>query len=374
MKIFLSPFWRAALFLSGMIVGVGMYGIPYVVSRAGFFLGAIELFLLTVVILLVHLMYGEVVLRTREWHRLPGYARIYLGPWAKRLAIGSWFLALPGTLGAYALLGGEFLTNLFGGVPEMWSYRFLLLGAIILFFGLRFHAKVDMTTVTALVLFIIGLFLFTSPAISISNFPESDLSQWFFPYGVIMFALAGMAAVPDMVGILEHHPRLLRRAIIVGTALPAFLYFLFTIAVVGVTGIGTSEEAVRGIADAIGPWAGIMGSIIGILSTFGAFIALGSVFKSMLHLDVGIGWRTSWLIAVLLPLLFIMLRLGNYITLIGFLGSVFVALDGILLLLIYERALRLGDRRAEYTLHIPSFVVSLIAAVFIGGIIHEIVF
>lgn len=369
-----SPFWRAAFFLSGMIIGVGMYGIPYVISLAGFFLGTIELFVLTAVILLVHLMYGEIVLRTKEWHRLPGYARIYLGSWAQRLILASWLVAMPGALGAYALLGGEFLSNLFGGAPELWSYRFLAVGAIVLFFGLRFHAKIDMATVLLLIVLIAGLFIFSSPYITLANFPESDLSQWFLPYGIIMFALAGMAAIPDMVGILEHHPKLLRRAIIVGTCIPAVLYFFFTIAVVGVTGAHTSEEAIRGVAGVVGPWAGILGSAIGVLSTFGAFIAMGSVFKSMLHLDMKFGWKMSWFIAVFLPFLYILLRFDGYLMLIGFLGSVFIAIDGLIMLLIYEKAISLGRRNSEYSLHVPAFIVSLLAIVFIGGFLYEIMF
>ena len=256
----------------------------------------------------------------------------------------------------------------------MWSYRFLAVGAIVLFFGLRFHAKVDMATVLLLIALIAGLFAFSSPYITLTNFPESDLSQWFLPYGVIMFALAGMAAIPDMVGILEHRPKLLRRAIIAGTCIPAVLYFFFTIAVVGVTGANTSEEAIRGVAGVVGSWAGILGSAIGILSTFGAFIAMGSVFKSMLHLDMKFGWKTSWFIAIFLPFLYILLRFDGYLMLIGFLGSVFIAIDGLITLLIYERAIYFGGRNSEYSLHVPVFVVSLLAIVFIGGFLYEIMF
>jgi len=72
-------FFFAVSTLVGAIVGLGMFGIPYTVSRAGFFIGLGYLIVLGIVALLIHLMYGEVVERTRGRHRLTGYTAKYLG-------------------------------------------------------------------------------------------------------------------------------------------------------------------------------------------------------------------------------------------------------------------------------------------------------
>lgn len=357
-----------------MIMGVGMYGIPYVFSRAGFFLGLTELILLAGVTLLVHLMYGEIVLRTRQWHRLPGYARIYGGRGAQLIEIFSYFISFSGALAAYVLLGGAFLSNIFSGAQEYWSYLFLGLGAIILYFGLRFRSQVDAITVTLLILLIVGIFALALPYVSRMNFEAINLSQWFLPYGVILFAMAGMAAVPEMVGILEQNPRLLRRAIVTGTLLPAALYIVFAIAVVGVSGASTTEEAIAGIARLLGTPALFAGSIIGILSTFGAFIALGSVFKSMLHLDIGIGWKMSWLMTIGIPFLFVFTGFKHYLPVIGFIGAVALAIDGLMTIYIYKKAVINGDRPAEYALHIPQFMLIVLALMFISGALYEFVF
>src|SRR3990167_2562386 len=65
--------------LVGMIVGAGMFAIPYVVSRAGLLLGSIYLLLGVSVVAVLHTLYGEVVYVIKERHRLPGYARLCLG-------------------------------------------------------------------------------------------------------------------------------------------------------------------------------------------------------------------------------------------------------------------------------------------------------
>ena len=75
--------------LVGMIIGVGIFGVPYVLSRAGLVPGIFYFIVLGAAIILVHLFYGEAVLRTNGRHRLVGYAEKYLGMWGRRAAAGT---------------------------------------------------------------------------------------------------------------------------------------------------------------------------------------------------------------------------------------------------------------------------------------------
>jgi len=45
-------------------------------------------------VVLIHLLFSEVTLRTEGQHRLPGYAKIYLGKWGEALAFFSAILGL----------------------------------------------------------------------------------------------------------------------------------------------------------------------------------------------------------------------------------------------------------------------------------------
>ena len=72
-------FFAAAFTLTGTIVGAGILGLPYVFSRSGFFIGFFWLILLGLIMLFVNLCLGEISLRTKKIHQLPGYAEKYLG-------------------------------------------------------------------------------------------------------------------------------------------------------------------------------------------------------------------------------------------------------------------------------------------------------
>ena len=119
---------QAAAILVGTIVGVGTFGIPYVFAQAGFFVGLGHLAALSAVMLAIHLMYGEIVLRTQEKHRFIGYADIYLGTWGRRIAIPMVVVGIFGTLLAYTIVGGNFTALLFDPFVELstvwWSLIF----------------------------------------------------------------------------------------------------------------------------------------------------------------------------------------------------------------------------------------------------------
>ena len=98
-------FLEGVFILAGMIIGVGMFAVPFSFAAAGFWLGALELILLSCAVLILHLLYGKIVLATPEFHRMPGYVRRHLG---RRAELVSWASTLFGTIGtlvAYLAVG-----------------------------------------------------------------------------------------------------------------------------------------------------------------------------------------------------------------------------------------------------------------------------
>ncbi|MAF20621.1 MAG: hypothetical protein CMI55_02985, partial [Parcubacteria group bacterium] len=71
--------------LVGSIIGVGLYSLPYITARVGIWVMLFYFLVLSLVSILIGLIYGEVILRTKGLHRLPGYAEKYLGLGAKRI-------------------------------------------------------------------------------------------------------------------------------------------------------------------------------------------------------------------------------------------------------------------------------------------------
>ena len=343
MKFFNAKFIEAVFVLSGMIIGVGMFVIPYAFAAVGFWFGVLELLILTGVILLFHLLYGEVVLATSEFHRLPGYAQIYLGRRAVFLARFSALFGITGVLLAYILLGSKFLQTVFlhfgvGGNNLFWASAITLAMALITFLPLRKEAAIN----GILTVVLIGFTIFLSIFLLFFHFDASRLagfapSNSFIPYGVLLFALSGGAVIPDLVMVLGKERSSVRRAIGIGTIIPAALYFLFALAVVGTFGIGVSEETISSLGALDGGYLMFFGSLIGFLAVFTSFIVLGKSFQILLNLDFKFPRVLAWIIAVFLPFLLYLAGLQNFIAIIGAVGAIAVGIDSALTIAIYHK-------------------------------------
>ena len=73
--------------LAGTIIGAGIFALPYVFAKAGLVAGFFYLALGGIAYTVVHLMYADVIMRTRSAHRFPGYAGLYLGRFGFILAV-----------------------------------------------------------------------------------------------------------------------------------------------------------------------------------------------------------------------------------------------------------------------------------------------
>ncbi len=362
----------------GMIVGAGTFGLPYVFSQAGFFIGLFYLLVIGLAVLLIHLFYGELILRTNQPHRLVGYAAKYLGPLAKKIATGTVLFEYYGALLVYLILGGQFLAIIFsrwlGGSDFFWVLIFFVLGALGIFGRLNTLARNELWMTALLLLAVVILLIKGAPLIQAVNFSGFNFSKFFLPYGVILFAMAGSAAIPEMRQILRGQENKLKPAIFWGTAIPVLLYFLFALVVVGITGSQTTPEAIEGLVPHLGGWVIMLGAIFGFFAVYTSFLVLGVAIKKVYQHDYGIKGRWAFLLACVIPLAAYLAGVKNFILIIGFIGAVLGGLDGILTILIYFKARRSGDRRPEYRLPWDKVLGSLLIILFSLGIIYQFVY
>ena len=367
-------FYYATATLIGAIVGVGIFSLPYVVSRAGFLLGLFFLFLLGGVALLIHLFYGEIILRTPGKHRFVGYAQIYLGSWGKALITFTSVFIFYGALLAYIIISGKFLQIIFGGSEFVWSMLFFVFCSLAIFSGLRVIAQIEI--LMSLFLIIMAIFIFVKgwPAVKLDNFFTLDWSYFFLPYGVILWAVTGGVALPEMKEIFKENYRFFKKAIIWGTLLPVFLYALFVFTVVGVTGQQTSIEAIKGLVQVLANHTVILGAIFGILAVTTSFLVIGLSLKKTFWYDYKINKYLSWGLTCFIPLMAYLFHLRNFVVVIGFLGAALCGLEGIILILIYQKAKKMGRRRPEYSLNLPRLVNYGLILLFALGLVYQIIY
>jgi len=364
--------------LIGTIIGAGIFGIPYGVAQSGFLIGAIFLLVLTIISTLMHLIFGEIVCRTKGKHRLVGYANRYLGKWGKRIITFSLLISFYGALLVYIILGGKFLSTIFssslGGSSFVYSLIFFIIGILAVFKGLALTKKLELFMSLFLIIVIFLIFFSGFSHLDINNLKFINLKNFFLPYGIILWALGGSVAIPEMMEALKMDGKRFKKAIIIGTLIPAGLYFLFMFAVVGITGLTTSPEAIDGLVPYLGKAIIILGAVFGALAGMTSFFILGISLKKLFWYDYKMNKNLSWFLVCSIPLAGFLLGLREFIPIISFLGVILGAVEGTVIILIYTKVKRMGNREPEYSLNIPRIIIYSLIGIFILGFIYQIVY
>lgn len=373
----IGNFWYAVATLVGTIVGVGIFGLPYIASQSGFFIVAAYLLVFCFVFVLLHLMYGEIILRNNERHRLVGYVKKYLGERARKIVTITTILGTLGGMFVYIIVGGKFLGVLFSGYLNVDFYGqsiFWLAGSALIIWGLKTIGRSEM-----IMLFFMGavmalLFVGGINHIQVDNFFNFNFGRAFYPYGVVLFALAGMAAIPAVRDILERSEKKMKKAIILGTIIPVVFYILFVVLVVGVGGAGVSEDAMSGLRYVLGDFVVFIGALFGVLAAVTSYITFGLYLKGTFIYDLKVNKSLAALFVVLMPIFLTLIYSDGFIVVVGFLGAVFGGIESIFLIQTYKKVKRLGDRAPEYTLNISPIILNVLMVVFGAGIFYTLFF
>lgn len=374
-----SRFFNALAMLIGTIIGAGIFGLPYVAAKTGFFPVIIYLIVISAIVTLMHLLYGEVVLRTNGKHRMVGYAEIYLGKWGKRAATVSVILGSYAGLLIYIILSGiflfGFLGDFLGGSPLFYSVIVFFASAFFIASGLKILSWIE-SVLSFLLIAAIFIFLVKgSYFVNVSNFSlPADWSQFFLPYGVLLFALTGGSVIPDMAAVLDDGERRLKKTIIIGTLIPAIIYLLFIAVVFGISGANTTPDAIAGLKNVYGDGIVRIGALVGFLAVITSFLAFGINLKKTFQYDYKLSKMLSLLLALVVPFVIFLTGFNDFIRVIGFSGAVMGGIDGVLIILMYQKADRCGKgkRKPEYDIRTSKWLEYLLIIMFVLGIIYTI--
>lgn len=364
---------RSVRLLVGNVVGVGMFGLPYVFAQAGFGVATIAFAVSWVLSLVVLFMYGDMVLLTKGRGRFVGIVRDHAGPLVGALAAVGFFGSLFGAMTAYIIVGGTFAHTLFapfiGGTLATFRVVFFVVAAFGVLAGSMMVGKLQRLFITAYTALIVVLALVATPYADLSHFVFShDGTSWIAPFGVALFAFTGFGAVPEMRDALGRHKHLLRRALVIGMLLIAALYAVFTTAVVGVTGLATTPEALKGLSELLGPAVLLIGSAIGLCTVMTAFLAHGVVMTNTWVYDYRLRYLVGWCLAVLLPFAVFLLGATDFIRVIEVTGGLGIGLCGLCTVFAYE-AMRRHPSIAKRMLAIPQPLVLLTGVMFLVNMV-----
>ena len=370
-------FFEGVFLLVGTIIGAGYLTLPYSFLKAGVFANLFWLLFLGCLITLLHLFYAEIILATKSYRRFPGYVGLYLGKAAKYLATVSFIIGVFGSLLVYLLLGSHFfklLLELFlkdlviNG--QLLTFIFGLIVSLLVILKINLSARINflITAITLSLFLIISGFSFVK--IDPANFSILPQESFFFPFGLVLFALVGSLVIPEITKFLDVEKQkksLIKPVIITGTLIPVGIYFLFAFGIFGASGQNTSREAISGLANILPSQLVFVGILLAFLEIITSYIAFGINTVETLRKDFGFSKFLAKLATVVLPLTFFIFGIKDFLKVMGLMGSILTTIDSVLLALIF---MALSNKLPGYqnqVVSVPKPLVFVLIGILLAG-------
>jgi tyrosine-specific transport protein len=373
-------YFHAVATLVGTVIGVGMFAIPYVISRAGIALLFVYLPLIGFVQYYLHRLYAEIILSTRTNHRMPGYAEKYFGAKAKHLTSIAAVIGLHGAMLAYIIVGGIFLHKLslhvFGtdwGLDVFtWTTALFVLESLIVLFGLKLIAGVELIMAGLLVLSVALIVWRGWGYIDVGNYTLIDWRLIFLPYGPIFFAVGGNTAIPAVCRLLKHKEDNIKSAIFWGSFIPLAVVLVFAAVIVGITGVNTSPDALVGLSSVLGDGVVTFALIFGLLSVITSFLVIAQALKEIYWWDFKINKKLAWALACGIPYALYLAGLHNLTKVVGLSGAIVGGMIGIILIALILKVKEGAERASVIKNKINKPIAYGLSLLFLLGLVYQI--
>lgn len=278
-----------SLLFAGTLIGAGILGLPYALSKSGFlggtvifFLGAFFSYLTAMYIVqLVYMESSEVSLYT--------IFRRYLGRSTSYLALAGMLISSYGAMIAYPIAIGEMMHSLLNVPYWLGAGLFIALIAFLLTLKAGSSNRINALVTIFLVVLLVWVMLRATPAITIENYlffkPSRILDAW----GIVVFAFAGHLVIPSVIYGIKAKQKQGALVITSGFWVVATLYFFFFVVSLGIMGKEVTSVATLGLSRHLSPALSIVGQLFAMLailtSSYGIGISLKLTFEDKLKLN-----------------------------------------------------------------------------------------
>ncbi|MBU4257370.1 hypothetical protein KKC04_03080 [Patescibacteria group bacterium] len=369
-------YFHAIATMVGTIIGVGIFVIPYVISKSGIILLFVYLPLLGIVQYFLHKLYAEIILSTEERHRLPGYVEKYFGGRGKKITLALVLIGSYGGLLAYIIVGGIFLQQLlspyFGGNVFFYSTTLFILEAAVVLMGMKLIASVELI-MSGLLLLMVALIAWRGWGyINLDNYSLINWSNVFLPYGPIFFAVGGEAAIPSVCRLLARQKKNIKSAICWGTFIPVAVMLFFTVLAVGITGNNTTPDTLAGLNSVIGNGAVIFALLFGLLAIITSFLTLAQAVKEVYWWDLGMNKKLAWCLSCVVPYFLYLIGFQNLIKIISLTGAVTGGILGVVVICLIFKVKKKKEHAPIISNNLSKPFAYFLSLLFILGLIYEI--
>ena len=325
--------------VGSLTVGAGMFALPYVFSKSGFFVGSAYLILFTLIFIKINKAYAEIISKHSSRYRFASYAKEHLGEWGFWLSVIAVIFGLLLTLTIYVVLSSSFWNLVSPGSQDIPNYIFWGISSLAVTLSLKKLLNLD--TILSIAMIAIILFIFI---LGIKNgiptiIPDYTVSGLFFPYGAILFALYGRAAIAPLEDYYKSARIDWKKAsapIALGTIIPAILFLLFAVGIIGLSPSGVTPDAVSGILNSPLLPLPLLG-ILGLLTIWTSYIVIGTEIRDILADDLKLHNNLALLTVSAVPILLYVINIGDFIVLVSIAGAIFLAIECALVILMHGK-------------------------------------
>jgi amino acid permease len=340
-------FWGATSLMVGAGVGAGIMAVPYLAERVGLVGLAVILPVAWAASALVHLMLAEVLFRTGRDLQVVELMHLYvlrgrLGRWLLWAVFALLSVAFLANLAAYVSGAGEIVADLTGIDRRLAELLVYVVSAGVVFFGLRavgiaerFGALALFGCVAVLAAGVAGIPLEPPPG------PSGTPVEWLALYGMVMYAYWTFYSVPQVVAGMGTDHRGAVRAVLLGLGLNGVLTAAIAVVALGVSNPVT-EVAIIGIADRLGDWAGVVGSLFIVAALITSYWSVSLALADILRERTAIPVRLAWLLATLPSLLVLWLGVWQFLDWLRLAGGATAIVVALITIPMYRAARRAG--------------------------------
>jgi amino acid permease len=361
-----KDFLNGVAAIVGTVFGAGILALPYVFAKSGFLIGLINLILIGAISTLIILYMCEVCLRTKETLQIVGLAEKYLGKRMKSIMLLFTVIGIYGALIAYLIGVGSSVSALINGNKLIYSTIFFIITAPIIYIGLKLVEKVELYLSFIKILFVLLLCFLLLPGIKTQNLTRFDLSKFFLPYGVLMFACMGYSVVPNLERILEKRKEITAKVVIIGMLICLIIYAFFSFVFIGNFGSNVKEIATESVQNSLS----IFSSIFAIFTLTTPYIILAWVLKDTFKFDYKLKRPVPWILACVIPFLLMMIASPTFIQALEISGAYAGSLTYIIFCFMVKKAREKGDEKPCFVVPFGDLPLILIALFGIFGMLY----
>lgn len=360
----------AAGIVAGTTIGAGIFSLPYVFSKLGFGLGTAYLFFFGFVYFSIHQMYAHLIMAEKSEHRFFSLAKKFLprgiSPVAGIIILTELILVLV----VYLALAPTFLSLVFSSVGIRGLIVFWIMSSAFIFAGTTLEGITELAGITV-ILAIAAVILAAggNAPLSLPLIKPLELSEYFLPFGPLLFALAARAAIPGVISEYraakkKNTPFSIAVTLAIGTILPILVYLFFAFGVLRLNAY-PPPEGINGLF--LSSFLTRLLGVLGLTTLFTSYFVMGRNIRDILRTDLSAPNSLAFGIPIALPLIFYALGLRDFLVAVSIAGGIFLSFESLFIITMWRKAFPKNPFRL---ISAPLYAIFVIALVYtISGFI-----